>query len=266
MPINKNGIGFSDNTELKQKHFSQIIFQQIQCCQAIIKKWKSSGWCEEIYYYFDINSGSGFSNNKKGSSLLFLDTTIRKFPKLSFKYLFIDENSTNCSELQRYILKKYKLKAQDIKIINGDHNKKLPRFYLKNTPKKTFGLIYNDSNGIPSFDLLKDFSNRSSHSKIDILINCPCAAIKKRNGITNPNIYIKDRRDLIDYLEQINKKYWLIREPYGKFQWSFFIGTNWTNFPVFEKIGFYNWDSKKGMNILTKLNFSTKEIKQLKRE
>lgn len=61
-------------------------------------------------------------------------------------------------------------------------------------------------------------------------------------------------------MERIGKKAWLIREPFGKHQWSFILGVNWEEFPEFKKIGFHKTSSTQGQNILNRINYTAKEL------
>jgi three-Cys-motif partner protein len=262
MPVN-NDVGTSEYTEIKQQHFNKIIDIHIESTLAILRKnnKRFPGWCEKKYYYFDINAGPGMVNGEEGSPLIFLNYA-KKHKDISFHVVLIENNKTNILELsekmQPYLI--YPNLVIDIRF--GDHNKIIPEYFVAQK-RNRFGLIYNDPSGkVPSFDLLQAMSGTACYSKLDILINCPSATIKRvsRSPLT------KSKETLIDYLNKIDKEHWLIREFYFKHQWTFLIGTNWINFPRFKKIGMYPMSSVEGKKILYDLNYTTSEKKEMMNE
>ena len=70
-----------------------------------------------------------------------------------------------------------------------------------------------------------------------------------------------DKRTLEERLQFIPKKYWLIRNALknNSWQWTFLLGTNWTDFPEFKKIDMVKLDSSKGQAFFEKLNLTSKE-------
>lgn len=62
-------------------------------------------------------------------------------------------------------------------------------------------------------------------------------------------------------LKLIPKKYWLVRNALknSTWQWTFLLGTNWTDFPEFKKIDMVKLDSSKGQSFFEKLNLTSKE-------
>ena len=61
-------------------------------------------------------------------------------------------------------------------------------------------------------------------------------------------------------LSKIKKKFWLIREPTGKHQWTFLIGTNWADFPRWNKKGFYGITTKRGQEIYRTIWMTKSEL------
>lgn len=137
-----------------------------------------------------------------------------------------------------------------IYVHRGDHFNILKQYIKFTDHKKRLGLAYMDTNGKPSFDVLAELSNVPNYQKMDILMNCSATAVK-RSGPNNP---ICRGKTLIEYLEMIDKRFFMIREPYGKMQWSFILATNWVNMPQFKKIGMFPITSSEGSEILKKLN------------
>ena len=143
----------------------------------------------------------------------------------------------------------------------GD-NKEILANYINNPPlKKQFGMLYADNNGCPDYELIKNITNIKQYGKLDILINCPAASHKRSLKIWHQS----NKINLSEALIKINKKYWIIREPYGKFQWTFLIGTNWQSFPKFGHLNFYSSTTNKGRDILKRLTYTAKELSEIEK-
>lgn len=249
--MKKNDVGTSFYTNIKQQHFKNIIKTHLACTFAVIDKnlAKYRRWCDERYFYFDITAGPGVVNGEMGSPLIFL-AEAKKYGKVSA--VFIEKKRINWQPLFE--------KANGYKKIQvnprlGDNKDILPEYFV-NEKKRRFGLLYCDPSGnIPDFQLLGDFSRISCYTTTDILINCPAVTLKRATGCSK----CKYHSTLAEELTKIEKKYWLIREPYGKHQFVFLLGTNWVNFPSFKKIGMYPIDSKEGEIIFKYVNYTTKE-------
>ena len=64
------------------------------------------------------------------------------------------------------------------------------------------------------------------------------------------------------YVNKIDKKCWLIREPYGKQQWSFLLGTYGDIFDDYKKYEFYRIDSEEGKDIFYLLNTTLNSLSE----
>jgi len=250
MPI-VNGRGYSEITEIKQMHFRTILRTQLRIVQAIFKK---RGYPLNTFFYFDINCGPGVYEDEnglqQGSPLIFLE----EVQQLDLKYsaVFIDIESENIKTLKSHIPKDF----SNIHVFCGDHAELLPQFYNGNR-QWHYGLLYTDPNGIFNPDLLQTFSQQEQHHATDILINCPAAAIKRVKN--SPKC--EDCRTLQDRLAIIHKKEWLVRKTLkgSTWQWTFLLGTNWTKFPEFQKIGMVRLNSEEGKSIFDRLNYTAQE-------
>jgi three-Cys-motif partner protein len=249
MPI-ENGVGYSKYTDTKQVHFKQIVSTLLAITEKIVKK---NTWAYPTFQYYDLNGGPGYNpEGSLGSPLIFCEVA-RQF-NLNYQMHLFENNSISFNRLCKSVNNSpYQNGQFAIKYYNIDHNEySVPS--LCTPPPTQFGLIYNDPTGnMPSFEFLSTFSR--IFPRIDILINCPCSTIKRTRKCSK----VTNSKTLLQHLVNINKKYWLVREPHDKHQWSFVLGTNWANFPALEKIGLYKSHSEKGRQIIQVLNLTHKE-------
>jgi three-Cys-motif partner protein len=241
-----NPLGYSQYTSLKQQHFGQFVSLHLGLSSAVMKK---NRWILPKYYYFDLNAGPGFYHGIQGSPIVFLRQAVRH-REMDFDIVLIEKCEEFYDRLQNNIVPYHSLK---IRTFNQDHLDVLPRFCVRDGA--SLGLIYTDPSGeTPPFSLLEEISKY--RKRIDLLIHFTGANIKR---ICNSPLTSCNKR-LLDFLSPIEKKQWLIREPYARHQWSFLFGTNWTDFPAYEKIGFHKLNSDKGKAIFEKLNYTNEEL------
>jgi three-Cys-motif partner protein len=271
-----------NNSRKKMKNFRKFINTHAEIAKIIIEKYNRK-WASEYYYYIDLYAGEGRLVDKRdryvGSPIIFLKTAKRL--GLHTRGIFIEKNKMN-SERLRFNIKKEGFKfnsdasralrckdktKMSIFLETKDNKKVLPKYY-SNTRRKRFGLLYADHNGIPDFDLIADISHIPCYEKLDILINCNCAAIKRRNK-RNENSWSKnhlDTRALYEYLDIIDKNYIYISKPYGVWQWTMIYCTNWKNSEFIEKLGFFDVESEVGNKIMTKIDLTNFEYKTIYKE
>lgn len=90
--------------------------------------------------------------------------------------------------------------------------------------------------------------------RMDVLLNVTGSAIKRANGAGGAKATVPE------LMEQCGKRYWLIREPAGKFQWSLLIGRN---FEVgdYPGMGFYRLESSKGRDAFETLTQTKAQLR-----
>ncbi len=235
-------VGRSEYTRIKQEHLEYILDVHFSISKAVSTKYR---WANNKIFYADIFAGDGGEENLSGSPVVF--ERICKRHRLDCDPIFIEENPVTVKRLEGKIVSG---------VINARNEDILPAV----TPlKNQFGLLYVDPNGDPPFSLLERFFQNQNTEKIDLLIYFSGTTIKRALNAPNAKRVIT----LKDNLRSLPKKHWIIRSTFGKFQWSFLLGTNWIDFPTFKKIGFYKTDSEKGQHILNQVNHTAKELKQL---
>lgn len=250
MPV-LNGIGFGEHTALKQEHFEKLIRLHLNVTARVQRNCREKRWQGvdlNTYYYFDINAGAGNDpTGLVGSPVIFLKQAALRGTR--YQAILIEREPVNYRQLSSVI------RDANVVIECGDHNDVLPRYFVKGL--KRFGLVYTDPSGdIPPFELLAAMSRQPIYKMLDICIYVHATNIKRirRSSLTN------EQRCLRDFIDSIDKKEWIVREPIGREQWSFLIGSNWINFPDWQKEGFHSYRSARGKEIFDLLTYTAGEI------
>lgn len=259
MPLN-GSVGQSDYTSTKQQHFAMVVQTHLRVAKGIFQKNKSKNyqnWIQPQYLYVDFYAGSGVNHdNVLGSPVIFMNQA-RKVGVSNIP-IFIEENEYTAQQLNIELRKRG---ATNFEVVTGNNQDHI-RAMINNPPaSKQIGLAYLDPNGIPDFSLIKELSEVKQYEKFDFLINCPATAIKRAKGVKT----CKQEKNLIEELVSINKSYWIIREPIGRWQWTFLIGTNWNAFPNFKNLGFWPLSSPQGRRIAMNLSYSSSEIQSFEK-
>lgn len=246
-------VGISKITPVKQYQLEYLLNMHIDIVKGVLKR---HNWAQQKYVYYDLNCGSGLPKGRDGSPLIFLDCVDKK--KTPFKAYFIDKDKNSCRELEKHINHRYP-ELINYGIYNKDNKDFIASLIKKPPIRHQYGLIYNDPNTFCCFEELAELSKVKQFKQMDILVNCPATTLKR----VLKSSKCKEDKTLKQHLSAINKEYWIIREPYGRYQFSLLIGTNWDAFPKFKHLGFYPLGDPDGTSILTKLSHTAKELKQM---
>jgi three-Cys-motif partner protein len=246
-----NGYATSGSTPTKDAHFREILDVHIRCTKAILAKCekKYPKWANPAYHYFDLNAGPGIDTaSRHGSPMVFLD--LIEHYQMNYRAVLFERDKKNSADLIANV-------GEKAEVVTGDHIETFPSYFNK-AQKNTFGLVYSDPSGnVPPFELLADWSSYPSYARTDVLIYVSSANVKR--ALKSPKAQLESRLDELIHL--INKRFWIVREPQNKHQWTFLIGTNWIDFPAFERIGFHKTTSEKGKEIMYRLNTTNEERK-----
>lgn len=251
-----NGIGHSNATRPKQDGFTKIIEQHLIVVDQIFRKY---GYSKEQrnYIYIDATAGTGKDKDEhgvfNGSPLIFLDMLNKRKTCFEPDIHFIDVNKeSQLLELEKNLM----VYTHKREIHAGEYQKIIPMILKEK--QKYFGLVYLDENGIPDLDFISELTKNENLKKIDVLFNYPATAKKRNDGVQ------RKKKDVVDFItmhQKINKTKWFVREPVGKWQWSFLFGCNTPNFKLTKALGFHDIESTKGKEILYRLNYTKSQYK-----
>lgn len=180
-----------------------------------------------------------------GSPMVFLETA--KDIEIPFRAWFIDIEANNTT-----LLKARLGESDNFDILTGNNRLIVPRVAEK-LPKYAYGLIYADATNVPDFDLLGYISRLPNLKRFDILIRYSASMVKRTRHLTG--------MEMNDYLKQIDKKYWIIRDilPGDNWQWTFLLGMNWSDMNEWTSQRFYKINSEKGKEIFDLCNNMRKQ-------
>lgn len=248
-----NGVGYGDHTLQKQDDFRGLLSLHISIVDGITGK-PGNAW-QRYYNYIDMNAGAGDQNGIPGSPILFLNQIERT--TIPYQATLIEREQCNAEKLQTAINSGQW--RGGIKVVNNDHAVALRNGAAPG--KSTHGIIYHDPSGtVPDFDLLAELSKKPAFQRIDFVVYLSATNIKRVRRFEQVTGRDAKVKLLTDYLKAINKSTWIIRKPMGRHQWTFAIGSNWVNFPAWEKRGFYKIDTPEGKSMLERLTYTDGEL------
>ena len=236
--------GFSDNTPMKEEHFRMILGTHMRIVKGLLGRQR---WMVPFYVYGDLNAGPGDYSPAYGFPLFgspVIALTVAKAIGLPLQAAFYEQDATTIIALRRALLNSgmwadpqrpdlfFRTPEQAALIYEGDYHTNaltaLEHFQEHHNPKSIYGLLYSDENGnCPPFALLGDYAKVLP--RLDVLIHVAATPIKRQ--FYSPVHPLMKRLD--ELMAMVPKDYWMIREPYGRHQWTFLIGTNWHSFPRF---------------------------------
>lgn len=246
MPIDPNGVGYSDYTPEKLEAFRALISVHMKMAWGAAVKYGRAR-----YYYFDLHAGPGrHTQYGDGSPLIFCEAAERMADKVKgFKYsaLMVDRNPDNARRLLNTLNQNKRYNATAI----CDESCRVLTQYSISRYANEFGLFYFDPTR-PSDMPWQELANAARcWKRADFLIHVPAASFKRVQ-------HLDGRQPLRDYLAAIDKSRLCLMEPNDKHQWTFFYLTNGPAL-VWEKRGFHDVKSRTGQRIWEALTKTAEE-------
>jgi len=246
MPVS-GSVGFSDDTERKHQAFESFMRWHTRMAAGVIAAHGGH------YIYADLTAGPGVYT---GNGHTFYGSPLRALPLVSenFAYwhaLLCEREELEWASLRRSVADLSARGAIDpvlVAVRHGD-NRDIAPAWCRALGPKNYGVVFNDENGVPHFDLLAELSGLPQLHLTEFVIYLPATAVK-----WDRRVY--QRATLLERLTTIKKRFWLIREPEGRWQWSFLVGTNWPKYPEWTKGGLHRLDSARGTAIFERLNLT----------
>lgn len=236
---------YSRHTPDKQRDFEAAIDLNLLMYSVIARKYKAFN--PSPYLYIDLNSGVGIDpEGLPGSPIVFLETAFWHHIKYEAEMYEVDPHNakTLFETIENRNLRNATVFASDHKMVSSRHAA---------IKKYQYGAVYADpSNAELPFDLLMHLS--TIYPRLDIIINLACASYKR--SVEHPD-YVP-----LDTMLPKMKRYWKIREPIGKHQWSILVGTNWNNYPDLEpsKWRFHDIRTTVGRKVYETLVYTKRQL------
>jgi hypothetical protein len=240
---NSDGYRSSKHTPQKQQSLEAYLNLNMVLFKMIARK--HPDWNMPPYCFIDLNAGPGQdTDGQDGSPLIFC--RLAGEHGIKYRAHFYEREHDHAETLQKHLdLGNY----TDAIVHPQDHYVLLNETIVRGGIQ--FGAIYSDpSNAAPPWDVLTVLSAKVP--RMDILINLACASYKRQ--VELPNYVHLDKR-ILDL-----KKYWFVRKPIGKHQWSILFGTNWNDYPgEMVNQGFYSTKKEPGLSIFKRLVYTNDE-------
>lgn len=249
-----DNVGFGKFTTTKMGIFRKIVGMHLVVTQAVLNNHPAY---KQTYKHIDATSGKGFipESNLPGSPLVFLNAVHEEKFFKSIEINLIEQEEINFKQLQKNVAEYYtKNNWKDEKFIKyhfGSYENVLPKL-LGSENNRELGLIFIDHSGeLPNFEMIKMVSQL--RPRMEILLYLSARNIKRLHHLTN--------KSLLDYMQEISKKYWLIRKPdkFDNLEWTFLLGSNADIFQNYKKIDFFKLESDEAQKFFPKLNLTSKE-------
>ena len=267
--------GYSENTPIKQEHFTTIMRTVCGVVKGIIRRGGDA--VLPHFVYIDLNAGPGwygsptlFGTGYHGSPIIALNAA--RYRNLSLVAYCMEHDHPTANALYTHLtsimglqsirdpqippvvlmsadgLSVVKLWPFDSMLATQHIIDEIRQMKVAHEAQMVYGLVYSDTNGgdVP-FDELARYSQ--AFRQVDLLIHLSATHRKRVNGRYGT------RLPIVEALALVDKRYWIVRKPARREQWTFVLGTNWHSFPDFSRHGFVTIDSPEGRAILNTISY-----------
>jgi hypothetical protein len=262
-PVNPPGVGMGPNTSWKLEEFATIAKANMAIVHNI--NIGRRGRLEDPFPYFalDPTAGPGGYIQRHagqpdqrliGTSLRLAQVCQAEQPG-AYRLGFIEQNPTwaRClnTRLAEFAAAK-PLDLQCIDVMQGNYRDLAVGWVKRHVPNwGARGLITPDANGEFLFDTLSELGALRQLDRVDFAMHVTGGLLKWRKG--------KGAIQLGAALDGCQKRYWFVGRVRTNWQWAWFFGTNWPQWPDIRRIGLVSVTSDEGQARLETLCLTREE-------
>jgi hypothetical protein len=253
------GEWISPETEQKERDFRGILAMHVNICKGILRRQGATP-----YLYADLYAGRGHLEFKgrrfDGSPLIARDTLTGA--GVPYEAVHYERDPLEAARLIEALAGRsstlFGPTAEDFPVFIESCQDGFPHWLdEQGYQPNRYGLVYSD----PIRDEIPhELLNRAAKylPRVDLLSYVAATQYKRRRG-SDPN-----KPFLADHIKAVDKRFALIREPAGPWQWTFVLWTNWDRMPDWRQRGFHRLDSEQGERVLERLSLSSRELHEQK--
>lgn len=248
-----------ETTRLKEDDFRDLVGRiHVPACVGIHRRLGRAG--DPPYTYMDLHAGPGRLRDNSGATFdgsPLIAVKALASSGISWESWHFERDPAVAAELRGNI-DRATYPAATIRQMPFDYG---VEFWLAEVRPSAYryGLVYADpwsnTDGWPI--PVGTFNAIAQHSpRVDLLAYIAANSHYKRSGL------IRRGRRLADDIAAVNKRHVLIREEKGAEQFTFILFSDYP-FGEWRRAGFHRLDSKAGADILTRLNFTRDELREI---
>lgn len=249
MPVER-GMGFSLATPEKHKHTNALFKFHLGLIRRV--KQRERGFDSPVVY-IDLTAGPGLFRGVNTAPVQFFKHA--KALDINAKGLLYEKNEDAFLELREQT----RMFSQ-VTILNCDFEDhvewQLSRWISQRAP--CLGILYYDPTKYADIDrhmaTIRRLLQRPALKRVDFLMHVNANAVKKMCGCD-----LTCR--LHEHLRKLPKKQWIIRRLVAgdAWQFTFAFGSNWVDYPSWDRLGFVRLDSDEGKQIWNTVCLTKKE-------
>jgi hypothetical protein len=236
-------------TERKEHDFDGLMAMHVRICEGIYSRYGTVP-----YGFTDLHGGPGWLDYEgrvfPGSPLIAIDRLSAS--GMPFQTWHFEKNFDTAARLGEAVAASG---SSTSRVIPRPHEEGFPGLLQRTGYQRNrYGVVYSDPQKEPIPVGMLNLA--CSHWPRTDLIAYVSATNQYKRANANGNGH---GRRLEDDVRAVRKKHVLVREPARAEQYTFFIFTDWTKFPVWENAGFHRLDSDRGRQIMLTLNYKISE-------
>lgn len=246
MPTDR-GFAWGEWTPQKYEHYSAICRMLLRIWAEVFRNHGFYGW---TFHHIDAMAGPGMCSELglRGSPLLFLDAINGTAELMRFRVDLIEKHPDHYESL----LKSIEPQFEDfVHVHNGSYEEHIPKILEKTNILA--GLLFIDPTHVSDLHLETLELVSQERPRMDILTYIGATFLKR-------SAHYDSIPQLAEYTGNIQKRCWFVREPMGKEQWTFLLGTNYPSMGDYKRIGLFRSDSARGQKIWRRLTNTAKEL------